>query len=332
MPSDRTVTPTLSPQAGRVGPAARTRRRAGRSRATLSASPRSVGAMPAAASRGSGSAAASFRLWRSILRRWPKAAAVTAPSVLTEQAGDGCSIGANSTTAEATVGGGVKASGFTVNSRRGPRAPLGDHRQPPVGLDAGRGDDALGHLLLEHQHHAPVPGRPGLALEPADEQQRGDVVGQVGDDHRLGRRCRRQARASRPRARRRNAPRAGPDSARRWPPAPAGSARRAPRRRRARHPPGRARASARRARPDLDHGAARERAGGAGDAPRQVEIEDEVLAQALLGGQPERADRPRPAAAGRRGSRPRRRGSWARRAGRRGAAARRARRRAAARR
>ena len=32
-----------------------------------------------------------------------------------------------------------------------------------------------------------IPRRPRLALEPADQQQGGDVVGQVGGDHRLGR-------------------------------------------------------------------------------------------------------------------------------------------------
>ena len=36
--------------------------------------------------------------------------------------------------------------------------------------------------------------------------------------------------------------------------------------------------------PDLDHRAAIERTGGARDAPRQVEVEDEILAEALLGG------------------------------------------------
>ena len=44
---------------------------------------------------------------------------MTAPSVSTEQAGCGRSIGTNSTTAEATAGGGVNASGFSVKSSRG---------------------------------------------------------------------------------------------------------------------------------------------------------------------------------------------------------------------
>ena len=165
-----------------------------------------------------------------------------APSVSTRHSGEGCSMGVNSTMAEDTDGARREGLGLHREQQAGARAPLGDHGQAPVGLGAGRGDDALGHLLLEHQHHARVPGRPGLALEPADQQHGGDVVGQVGGDDRLGSDGRRRAAASRRRARRRSAPPAGPDSARRWPPAPGGSARRAPRRRRARRPPGTARA------------------------------------------------------------------------------------------
>ena len=48
---------------------------------------------------------------------------MTAPSVLTEQAGDGRSIGVNSTMAEATEGCGVKASGFTVKPEAFTPAP-----------------------------------------------------------------------------------------------------------------------------------------------------------------------------------------------------------------
>ena len=142
--------------------------------------------MPAAAHSASGSARSALRLWRSILRRWPNAAAVTVPSVFTEHSGDGRSMGSNSTTAEATLGAGVNAAGLTRECQPRARAPLGDDGEPAIGLAAGRRDDALGHLLLEHEDHAVPPGRPGLGLEPADQQQRGDVVGQVGRDHRLG--------------------------------------------------------------------------------------------------------------------------------------------------
>ena len=205
--------------------------------------------MPAAASSASGLGVSELQALAQHLAALAEGGGRHRAQRLDRHAGRGCSIGVNSTTAEATVGGGVKASGFSVNSRRGRVRHWAMHREAPVGLGAGRGDDALGHLLLEHQHHALVPRRPGLALEPADEQQRGHVVGQVGDDDRLG--CGVPAGELRPvgvAARRRSAPRAGPDSARRWPPAPAGSARRAPPRRRARRPPGTARASARRAR------------------------------------------------------------------------------------
>ncbi len=41
-----------------------------------------------------------------------------------------------------------------------------------------------------------------------------------------------------------------------------------------------------RSRPDFEDGVAGERAGGTGDAPRQVEIEQEVLAEALLRREP----------------------------------------------
>ena len=48
---------------------------------TGTVSARAVGSIPAAASSGSGSTPSDLRLWRSILRRWPKAACVTRCSV-----------------------------------------------------------------------------------------------------------------------------------------------------------------------------------------------------------------------------------------------------------
>ena len=51
-------------------------------------------------------------------------------------------------------------------------------------LAARRGDDALGDLALEHQGQRPPPWRPCLAAQPAQEQRRADIVGQVGDDMR----------------------------------------------------------------------------------------------------------------------------------------------------
>ena len=66
--------------------------------------------MPVLASNSSGMGVNCLRLERSILRRWPNAAAVTRPRVITEHAGCGLTRGVNATTADATLGGGVKAS------------------------------------------------------------------------------------------------------------------------------------------------------------------------------------------------------------------------------
>ena len=46
------------------------------------------------------------------------------------------------------------------------RTAIGQHRQPAISLAAGRGDDPLGDLPLEHQGQRSPPGRPGAA-EPA---------------------------------------------------------------------------------------------------------------------------------------------------------------------
>ena len=62
-----------------------------------------------------------LRLERSILRRWPKAAAVTSPRILAEQGGSGRSRGMSSTTADETFGGGVNAPAQVHH--RAPGAP-----------------------------------------------------------------------------------------------------------------------------------------------------------------------------------------------------------------
>ena len=82
------------------------------------------------------------------------------------------------------------------------RAPARQHREPAVGLRAGLRHDALGDLALEHQHEPVVPGRPRLDGEPADQQRGRDVVGQVGDDARPGRRRDRARRRTSARRRR----------------------------------------------------------------------------------------------------------------------------------
>ena len=147
-------------------------------------SARAVGSMPAAASSGSGSAPSVRRLWRSILRRWPNAASVTRSSSAAVARQRRRRAGSARTTDDVTFGGGTKADGCMSNRIFGSRAPAGQHRQPAIGLAAGRGDDALGDLALEHQHQPVVPRRPRLGGQPADQQRGGDVVGQVGDDAR----------------------------------------------------------------------------------------------------------------------------------------------------
>ena len=107
-------------------------------------------------------------------------------------------------------------------------APVREHAEPPIGLVILARDDALGHLALKHQHHHVVPGRPRLDRQPVDQQRGRDVVGQVGDDFRLG--GRRAAAADRNAARRRRRSPAVPDIALKSPRAPAVRARRARRR------------------------------------------------------------------------------------------------------
>ena len=62
------------------------------------------------------------------------------------------------------------------------RPPLRQHREAPVVLPTRRRDDALGDLALEHQRQALPPGRPGLDGQPARQERRADVVGEIGDD------------------------------------------------------------------------------------------------------------------------------------------------------
>ena len=58
-------------------------------------------------------------------------------------------------------------------------APADQNGKPSVALGAGRGDNTLGHLTLEHQHKSIIPRRPRLEREPGDQQSCGNVVGQV---------------------------------------------------------------------------------------------------------------------------------------------------------
>ena len=154
--------------------------------------------------------------------------------------------------------------------------PLHQHREPSIGLAARRRDQALGDFALKHQGQALIFRDP---LEPADKECGGDVVGQVRDDL-AGRPAR--APPGRVRARRRRRARAAPDKrrqARRAPPDNGGRARsQRPGARRRRATP----ASDRR---DRDRSRRRrmvERPRRSGDPARQVEVEEEILAEALV--------------------------------------------------
>ena len=80
---------------------------------TVSVSARAVGSTPAASQSAIASPPRDFRLCRSILRRWPKAAAVTRSSVARLAGASGAGRGCKVTTLESTCGGGVKARGLT---------------------------------------------------------------------------------------------------------------------------------------------------------------------------------------------------------------------------
>ena len=158
-----------------------------RSPATRMSSARAVGSSPAAASSAGTSAPSERRLWRSILRRWPKAACVTRSRSARSH---GSGAGARHQTHHRGCDFRRRHEGRRLDVEQDARlaAPLRQHRQASVALRCRRGDDAFGDFALEHENGAVVPGRPRLGAEPGDEQRRGDVVGQVGDDaHRAAR-------------------------------------------------------------------------------------------------------------------------------------------------
>jgi hypothetical protein len=119
---------------------------------------------------------------RSILRRWLKAAATTRLSTFGSAGKRGAGSASRCTTAERTLGGGVKASGGSVMAIRAVAAPLGEDRETAIGLGARLRHDALGHLALEHQRHGRPERRPCLGRQPAHQKLGAHVVGQVGHD------------------------------------------------------------------------------------------------------------------------------------------------------
>ncbi len=80
------------------------------------------------------------------------------------------------------MGCGTKAAGEMSNRILVSARQLASTGEPAIGLVILSGDDPLGDLALEHQHHHVVPGRPRLDREPVHQQRGRDVVGQVGND------------------------------------------------------------------------------------------------------------------------------------------------------
>ena len=125
-----------------------------------------------------------FRLCRSIFRRWPKAAAVTRSSVARSQ-GSGARRAAPAR--PATRSPSAAARRPTARCRTGSRLASATAPAPRAGhklFEPGCGDDALGHLALEHQHQASHTTAARVRRRASDQQRRGDIVGQVGDDAR----------------------------------------------------------------------------------------------------------------------------------------------------
>jgi hypothetical protein len=75
-----------------------------------------------------------------------------------------------------------EGGGGQVHDQPGLANRLRNDREPPIGIVSGRGDDPLGHLFLEHQGQGVRGPWPG---QPFDQQGRADIVGQVG--HHMGR-------------------------------------------------------------------------------------------------------------------------------------------------
>ena len=135
------------------------------------------------------------RAFARLLRRWPKAARTTAAKRAGSATGTGgARCATRCSTADSTWGGGLKAPGGTEKARRAADRHLGQHGERAVGLPAGLGGHALGHLLLEHERHL-VDGRGGGL----------DQGRQDGLAHAVRAGCRPPARGRRDRARARAA-------------------------------------------------------------------------------------------------------------------------------
>ena len=147
-----------------------------------SSSARASSATPAAASNEAVSQGRPRSARRSILRRWPKAWATTRRIDPRFRGSDGFGERDQLDECRGHARRRHEGSRRHVEQSADPIAPLRHDREPAIGLGAGRGGEAIGDLLLEHHGQALELRGPRL---PFEEQLRGDVVGQVGDD--LGR-------------------------------------------------------------------------------------------------------------------------------------------------
>ena len=105
---------------------------------------RAVGSMPAFSS--SASPPSVFKLWRSILRRWPKAAAVTVSRSASSAGASGSAQRLQPHDRRGHRGRRHKGAAVDVEQDFGLGPPPRQHRKPAIMLAAGPGGDALGHF------------------------------------------------------------------------------------------------------------------------------------------------------------------------------------------
>ena len=128
-------------------------------------SARAAGSIAGGGEQRRGSAPSERRLWRSILRRWPNAAAVMRSSVVRVQ-GRGLARGTSRTTDEVTLGGGTKAEGATSNMIfASVRQPASTARRPnglSPGLATMRSATSrwnISTIMSNHGGHGSVPSQ-----------------------------------------------------------------------------------------------------------------------------------------------------------------------------
>src|SRR5215211_2960581 len=121
---------TLYERFGPERPAALSARASATKPSTAMSSARAVGSRPAAIRSRNGSLPRAFRLWRSILRRWPNAAWATRSSARRSQT-SGAWRGPSRTSEDVILGGGTNALGATSNRMRAcVRQPASTDRRP----------------------------------------------------------------------------------------------------------------------------------------------------------------------------------------------------------